>query len=425
MQATSPGLDGAAPLPSATARWTLLTLLSLAMCGNYYVYDSIAPVADLLASERGMSDTQIGSLNAIYSLPNVFMVLVGGIVIDRIGACRGVALFAGLCALGGLLTAVSDSFFGMAAGRLVFGLGAESMIVGVTTAIGHWFKARHLGLALGLNLSLARGGSYAADLSPTWAKAAYDDGSHAVLMLAAVIGAASLAASLCAWFLEIAARRRGRLGAQPEAERFAWSDVVRFDRDFWLLVGLCVAIYSVLLPFRSTFAIKYLQDAHGLSREAAGELNGTVFLAAIFATPIFGALFDRPRRRTWALFGGSLLLLPVFPILIWTDWDPQISNVLLGLSYSLVPAVLWPCVARLVDARRLGTAYGLMTMIQNIGLFGANLGAGALNDAGGASPANPSGYAPMLVFFAILSLAAVVFAALLRRDARATLDGGS
>jgi len=107
--------------------------------------------------------------------------------------------------------------------------------------------------------------------------------------------------------------------------------------------------------------------------------------------------------------------MPVFLILAYSHWSLWISTVLIGLSFSLIPAVMWPAVPYLTDPGRLGTAYGLMTMLQNIGLTVCNLGAGALNDHAGAGPAHPGGYVPMLWMFALLSLAGVVFSVLLRR----------
>ena len=156
--------------PPAAVRWTVLTLISVAMFGNYYAYDSIGPLADHLQRFLGFTDTQIGMLNAIYSLPNIVMVLIGGIIVDRIGTRRATIACTAICLLGTILTAISPSFPVMAAGRLLFGLGAESMIVAITTAIGQWFVGRQLGFAFGINLSIARAGSYAADLSPTWAR---------------------------------------------------------------------------------------------------------------------------------------------------------------------------------------------------------------------------------------------------------------
>ena len=206
-----------------------------------------------------------------------------------------------------------------------------------------------------------------------------------------------------------------RSATRSKAIGFVWSDLWRFDRSYWYIVGLCVTFYSVIFPFRSTFAIEYFQNAKGLSLESAGHMNGYVFLAAIFATPIFGFIVDRVGKRSAAMFMGSLLLLAVFPTLLYTSWDLWVTTVMIGIAFSLVPAVLWPSIPYLVEEKRLGTALGLMTMLQNVGLTVINLGAGALNDWGGAGAANPDGYRPMLCMFAALSLAGLVFSALLRR----------
>jgi MFS family permease len=145
--------------PTAAVRWGVLFFVSLAMFGNYYVYDSIAPLADILRTNLGFSSTQVGTLNAIYSAPNILMVLIGGVLVDRFGTRRATVVFTVICLLGAVITAMSDTFALMAVGRLVFGLGAESMIVAVTAALGQWFKGRQLGFAFGLNLSIARAGS--------------------------------------------------------------------------------------------------------------------------------------------------------------------------------------------------------------------------------------------------------------------------
>ena len=215
------------------------------------------------------------------------------------------------------------------------------------------------------------------------------------------------------WLLERRADTRYALDRPQPPDRIVWSDLWRFNRSYWYIVGLCVTFYSVIFPFRSTFAIEYFQNAHGLSLERAGALNGYVFLAAIVATPAFGFLADRVGRRGLLMAVGSLLLLAVFPTLLFTRWDLWVSTVLIGIAFSLVPAVLWPSIPYLVEERRLGTAYGLMTMLQNIGLTASNLGAGLLNDLGDAGAGHPEGYRGMLWMFASLSLAGLVFSALL------------
>ena len=406
--------------PPASIRWLVLVFSSLAMFGNYYVYDSIAPLADILRTQLGFSSTQIGTLNAIYSAPNIVMVLIGGVLVDRFGTRNATLGFTALCLIGALLPALADDFafvapfHVMATGRLIFGLGAESMIVAVTAALGHWFKGKQLGFALGVNLAIARAGSYLADMSPSWASGAYAAGWRAALFVAVGFGVVSLIGAALYWAIERSAARRYALHHSQAAERFVWSDLGRFDRSYWYIVGLCVTFYSVIFPFRSTFAIEYFQNAQGLSLEQAGQMNGHVFLAAIFATPVFGLLVDRIGKRSIAMFFGSLLLLAVFPTLLYTSSSLWVSTVMIGIAFSLVPAVLWASVPYLVGSQRLGTALGLMTMLQNVGLTVVNLAGGALNDWADAGAANPAGYRPMLWMFAALSLAGLVFSALLR-----------
>ena len=385
------------------------------MFGNYYVYDSIAPLADVLREELGFSSTQVGTLNAIYSAPNIVMVLIGGVIVDRWGTRRSTLVFTAICLLGAVLTASSGTFVTMALGRLIFGLGAESMIVAITAALGQWFKGRQLGFAFGLNLSIARAGSYAADLSPAWAGGAYAAGWREPLLIATGFALLSLVGAAVYWITERTAEQRYALSRPTPSDRLVWSDLWRFDRSYWYLVGIVVTFYSVIFPFRSTFAIEYFQNAHGLTRPEAGEMNGYVFLAAIFATPLFGLLVDKVGRRSIAMFIGSLLLLACFPTLLFTNWSLWVTTVMIGIAFSLVPAVIWPSIAYLVEERRLGTAYGLSFMIQNIGLTVFNVLAGALNDRGGASAENPAGYDGMLWMFTVLSVGALVLSWLLRQ----------
>src|SRR5262249_54120320 len=157
------------PEPSRMFRWLVLIFVSLTMFGNYYVYDCIAPIADVLTRQLGFSDSNIGLLQAIYSIPNVFMVLLGGYVVDRIGTRKAIFIFGAICFAGAGITALVGKLAPMAAGRLIFGLGAESLIVAVTTAIAKWFKGKELSFAFGINLMISRAGTLLAQQSPSWA----------------------------------------------------------------------------------------------------------------------------------------------------------------------------------------------------------------------------------------------------------------
>lgn len=408
----------AEPEQQSNTRWWILAFVSVVMFGNYYVYDSIGPLAEQLGRELAFSDTQIGALNAIYSLPNIFLVLVGGFIVDRLGAARVTLWTTAICLAGAILTASSGEFVTMATGRLLFGIGSETMLVAVTVALGIWFARGGVAFAMALSLAVARGGSYVADLSPVWAASVYERGWQAPLVLAAGFSALSLFFAIVFWWTD-----RSRTPAVPPtqaaavADKVHWGDIRLFGRSYWYILALCVLFYSVIFPFRSTFAIKYFQHAHELSLENAALINSYVFLAAIFATPLFGWISDRFGRRAFSMMVGSLLLPLSFIGVVIGSGGLWLTTVLLGISFSLIPAVLWPSVVKLVDARRLGTAYGLLFMVQNAGMTTVNVVAGWLNDSYGAGADNPGGYAPMIIFFAALALGAFFFAvALWRRE---------
>jgi MFS family permease len=400
------------PEPSARYRWAVLVFMSLAMFGNYYVYDAVAPVADLLRSQLGFSDADIGWLNTVYSVPNFIMVLLGGVIVDRIGTRKAIMIFGVLCFIGAILTALTDRLDIMASGRLVFGIGAESLIVAITAALAKWFRGKELGLAFGVNLTIARAGSFAADNSPTWAGGLYT-GWQEPLYLSAAIGTLCVLGAAVYWLLESRAERNYSLGTAV-TEKFAWSDIFSFNRSYWLIVALCFVFYSAIFPFR-TFAIKFFMDFHEMSRGAAGAFNSILIFFAMVATPLFGLLADRIGRRALLMMAGSVLLMPVYLALVYLPVPPYVPMALMGIAFSLIPAVMWPAVAYLVPDSKIGTAYGLMTLIQNIGLAGFNYLIGAANDGAGAGPGNPGGYATGMWIFSTLGVLGVIFAWLLRR----------
>jgi MFS family permease len=398
--------------------WWILALTSVLMLGNYYVYDSIGPVAAQLADELGFSDSQIGSLNAVYSLPNIFLVLIGGVVVDRFGASRVALWTTALCLTGTVLTAWRGEFLPMVAGRFLFGMGAETMIVAVSVSLGIWFARGGVAFAFALSLSVARAGSYIADLSPVWAGPVYAKGWQAPLMLAVGFAALSMLAAMAYhWIEKNKTPPAAPSSMQPETEKIRWRDVLRFNTSFWYILTLCVLFYSAIVPYRSTFSIKYFQHAHDMSLETAAVINSNVYLAAIFVTPLFGWIIDRYGHRALIMVLGSLLLPLAFVLATMGAEAAWATTVLLGVSYAVVPAVLWPSVIKLVEAQRLGTAYGLLFMLQNVGLMVCNLIPGWLNDLNSAGADNPAGYGPMITFFIAVSLGGVAFAvALWRRE---------
>jgi MFS family permease len=476
------------PKPSSLLRWTALLLISLAMLGNYYIYDSISPLADLLKTQLGFSDSNIGLLNAIYSFPNIIMVLIGGLLIDRIGTKTSVLIFTALIMLGSIITAITGNIWLMAAGRLIFGLGAESMIVAITTIIARWFKGKELSFAFGLNLTVARLGSFLALNSPSWGKSLYEYW-QSPLWITVAGGIFAFVCVVMYYFLDVYASKNYDLPKEGEQDKILLSEILHvkeikrwavlsiivlanvillfiypdnwsifliivvvawlvlflkpksFSTSFWYITALCVTFYSAMFPFQ-TFAVKFFQEAHGTSREVGGNLSSILTLAAMFFTPLFGLLADKIGKRSLLMMFGSLLIIPVYLMMAYKFGKPDVMGdgdfinitfsffdinaaiplylilpmAMMGIAFSLVPAVMWPSVALIVDSSKLGTAYGLMTMIQNIGLFGFNLIIGFANDYSGASATNPGGYNLGMWIFSTLGFFGLVFAYLLRRS---------
>jgi MFS family permease len=426
------------PEPSRLFRWVVLIFISLTMFGNYYVYDCIAPLADLLVKQLGFSESNIGLLQAIYSIPNVFMVLIGGYVVDRIGTRKAIFIFGTLCFIGAGLTTLSASLSVMATGRLVFGLGAESLIVAVTTAVAKWFRGKELSFAFGINLMISRFGSLLAQQSPSWAGFAYNYWRNP-LLISVGFGALCIVGAAVYWVLEVYAEKKYQIGPAGATDKVVFSDIKGFGLSYWYVVALCITFYSAIFPFE-TFAYQFFMDAHHVTREAGGDLVGMLTLFTMFGTPIFGLFVDRLGKRALLMMLGSLLLIPVYLMMAYihsasyvTVYLPSsadghfafvahhlppillLTMAMMGIAFSLIPAVMWPSVAYLVEQSKLGTAYGLMTMIQNIGLAGFNLMVGWANDRGHAGASNPGGYNLGMWIFSILGFLGFTFAFLLRQ----------
>jgi len=406
----------------------VLTFIALAQGGNYYIYDSINPLEDIFKQQLGFTSTMFGWLNSSYSVAALATLLIGGVVIDRIGTKKALAFFGGLCLLGAALTAWRGNFATMVLGRTVLGLGAESMIVTVTVALAKWFKGKELSFAFGVNLAIARLASVAADNSPRWAHAAfYPNGDAATaswqrpLFVAAGAGLLCLIAALIYWALESLAEGKYELGQAGEVDKLEFNQIFRFDASYWYVVILCFTFYSGVFPFR-TFAIDLfankLMAGGGLTAaaalEKAGSLNSLIPMSAIIATPLFGLLVDRVGKRALFMMFGSILLMPVYLLMAYGHVSLYVPVAMLGIAFSLIPAIMWTSVAYVVEQSRLGAAFALMTFCQQIGFFALNWAIGKANDYTGAGLSNPGGYAMGMWIFSILGFVGLFFSILLR-----------
>ncbi len=308
------------PPPTPSYRWIVLLAMSVALYGSYYAFDYIGPLAPLLSRQLHFSDSQIGLLQAVYSLPNIVAMLVCGVLIDRIGTKKSMAMFSVLVFAGLAITAVSPRIGIMVAGRLLVGSGAEALALASNVGVARWFWHDDLSLAFGIRSTFLRLGSLTAQISPTWAPGAYTYWQWPMLIAVGFGGFCLIGAALY-WMLDARGERRFALGHTAGEHRVTAGDVFRFNRSFWLISALCITFYGCIFPFE-TFGQKFLIEARHVSPRTASLLVGMEPFFSMIGAPIFGYLVDRYARRSLFMMFGSMLIVPVYLMLGYTDISP-------------------------------------------------------------------------------------------------------
>jgi MFS family permease len=191
-----------------------------------------------------------------------------------------------------------------------------------------------------------------------------------------------------------------------------------------------VLYYSAIFPFQK-FAANMLQSNLGITATAAADIFRWFPVGAACITPILGWYLDRKGKGATMLILGSLLMiichttfalvLPAFPSKVIAFS----AIIVLGISFSLVPAALWPSIPKIMDKRYLGSAYSLIFWVQNFGLSGTPIIIGyaleksnpgvAEQIAAGVEGVAYNYTVPMLLF-ASLGVMALLFALWLKAD---------
>lgn len=432
MESSSPSgaAAGGGFAPATRAyRFVLLFFVSLLTFGSYFAYDSIGALAPTLIQELGLDRETIGSLYSAYSLAAIFIVFFGGMLIDRLGPRKASLLFSALVTLGAVIVALADDTWTLYLGRFVFGAGSESLVVAQSAIIARWFKGKELALAFGISLTLSRLGTLFS-FNTEQMIATYFGSFHVALWAAALLCGVSLACNLVYNAMDLKGERALDLPRPGAGDKIVFGDIAKFNSSYWYVVMLCVTFYGAIFPFTALstdmFVTKWgipagATDDGGFLWQVfssffhmfstAGGITSIVIFASMVCAPFAGGLLDRLGRRASVMVLGALLLIPAHLAMGLTHWNPIPAMALLGVAFVLVPAALWPAVPMVVEESRVGTAFGLLTAIQNVGLMVFPKASGWLIDRTG-------GYTATQVMFAALGGAGLLFALLLLRSDR-------
>ncbi|XP_044523636.1 major facilitator superfamily domain-containing protein 1 [Gracilinanus agilis] len=338
-----------------------------------------------------LSTAKFMLLYSWYSWPNVILCFFGGFLIDRVFGIRwGSIIFSFIICIGQVvfaLGALLNAFWLMQLGRFIFGIGGESLAVAQNTYAVSWFKGKELNLVFGLQLSMARIGSTVNLNVMGWLyhRIATLIGSpgHTTLGVTLMIGGVTCVFSLlCGLILafmdwraeKILHKEQGKTG-----EVIKIRDMKDFSLSLWIIFLICVWYYVAIFPFIGLGKLFFIEK-YKLSPQTASAINSIVYVISAPLSPAFGFLVDKTGRNVlWVLF-AVVATLASHSMLAFTFWNPWIAMCLLGISYSLLACALWPMVAYIIPEHQLGTAYGFMQSIQNLGLAIISIVAGEILD---------------------------------------------
>lgn len=415
-------------------RYTLLIFVSLLTFGSYFAYDSIGAIENILIKALKLQPGTVGGLYSAYSIAAIAIVFFGGVLTDRLGTRRASMLFSSLVVLGALVVALADSSGMLFAGRLIFGAGSESLVVAQLAILSKWFKGKELALSFGISLTISRLGTLFS--FNTEAMIANFFGNYKYALWAAVLLClVSLLSNVISNLMDARGEKVLHMKDAGGSDKIVLSDIKAFKPSYWYVTLICLSFYSAIFPFTALsthlFSTKWgipdVQPGSGsflyqvffnlfhMFSTAPG-ITSIIIFASMICAPFAGRLVDKWGRRATLMIVGSLIMIPSHLIMGLTKVYPAYPMISLGVAFVLVPAAMWPSIPLIVPKDKVGTAFGLTTMIQNIGLATFPFLNGKLREL-------TSTYTSSLIMFAGLGFAGLVFALLLKKaDAR---EGGA
>ncbi|XP_045610044.2 lysosomal dipeptide transporter MFSD1 isoform X1 [Procambarus clarkii] len=373
-------------------RFVALVFMCFLSFGSYFCYDTPGSLQDHIKDDMNVNTLQFASLYSLYSWPNVVLCFVGGFLIDRVFGIRmGTIIFSTIVTLGQFIYAMGgiiNQFWMMQVGRFVFGIGGESLAVAQNTYTVSWFKGKELNTVFGLLLSMARIGSTVNFLIMVplydWV-GTFTQGYKQLGVSLMIAGSTCVFSLVCALLLGILDKRRSKilhLNTAESGEKVHLKDVLSFPLSFWLISIICVTYYVAIFPFIGLAKVFFMRK-FDLDDKTANAVSSIVYIISAVASPILGFVVDRTGRNILWVFLAVLVSLASHAILTFTFLNPFISMSMLGLAYSLLASALWPMVSLVIPEHQLGTAYGMMQSIQNLGLALISMLAGLIVDLKG------------------------------------------
>ncbi len=368
---------------SKAMRWLALFIVSFTMMFGYFFTEVISPLKPMLEAQLGWDSTAYGTVTSAYGWFNVFllMLIFGGLVLDKMGI-RFTAIGSALVmVIGAMLKycgiafaaslGVRTSMWLAAVGFAIFGVGVETAGITVSKVIVKWFKGKEIALAMGLQVALARLGSFGALAFCPYIAKAFN--VAAPVLLGAVLLCIGLITFIIYNFMDRKLDRQIEIDLEEEPFRVRDIGKIITNRGFWYIALLCVLFYSAVFPFYK-YGPDLMVNKFGISEEHAGLIPSLVPFGTLFLTPVFGSVYDHIGKGASIMILGSLMLLAVHVIL----WIPGLTSValavvmviILGIAFSLVPSAMWPSVPKIIPEKRLGTAYAVIFWVQNWGLMG-------------------------------------------------------
>lgn len=373
-------------------RFIALIFMCLLGFGSYFCYDNPGALQDTFMKDLNLTTTSFVALYSIYSWPNVILCFIGGFLIDRVFGIRfGTNLYMSITLLGQIIFAsgaLYDAFWLMLVGRFIFGIGAESLAVAQNNYAVLWFKGKELNMVFGLQLSFARVGSTVNFMVMghiyDWVNKTYSgyECTGIVLFIATLTCVMSLICSLILSVLDKRAERILRRNETTDDKVVRMRDIKDFPAQFWLVTVICVAYYVAIFPFIALGKVFFI-NKFDFTPDQANKVNSIVYLISGVVSPIFGLLIDLIGRNLFWIFLSINITVGAHMLLAFTELNPYIAMVTLGIAYSVLASALWPLIALLIPEYQLGTAYGICQSVQNLGLAVISIVAGIIVDHGG------------------------------------------